>query len=133
MRDRALLKNDQIARSRAEIGQADAEFAFIGPQHGVRASQRLKDGVVHMDASPVHRRHQILRRARRGGHNVHAHFKPRGHHAHRILHARLIVENEFLRQQMQNFAIGGQRHGAGLVHRLADFVAADFPRRARRS
>jgi len=35
VRDRALLKNDQVARSCAEIGEADAEFAFVGPQDGI--------------------------------------------------------------------------------------------------
>src|ERR1039457_3916913 len=45
-----------------------------------------------------------------------------------ILHARLIVENELLRQQMEDFAIGGQGHGASLVYGLTDFVPANLPR-----
>ncbi len=107
VRDCTLLKDDQIARASAEIDEADAKFALVGSQHGIRASQRLKNGVVHVDASPIHRGHQILRSARRSRHNVHAHFEPRSHHASRILHPRLIVKNEFLRQQVQNFAIAG--------------------------
>ena len=81
-----------------------------------------------MDTSPVHRRHQILRGIRRSRHNVHAHFEARGHHASGILHAGLIVENELLRQQMQNFAIPRQRHGASFVHRLANFLASNLAR-----
>src|SRR6202521_2038146 len=38
MRDCALLKNDQIARPSTEIDEADSKLAFVGPQHGVRAS-----------------------------------------------------------------------------------------------
>ena len=60
--------------------------------------------------------------------HVHAHFEARGHHAQRIVHAGLLVENEFLRQQVQNFAVGGQRDGARLVDRLANFVAGNFAR-----
>jgi len=59
---------------------------------------------------------------------VHAHFEARGHHAGGILHAGLIVENKLLRQQMQDFAIPRQRHGASLVHRLANFLASNLPR-----
>ena len=62
------------------------------------------------------------------GHDVDAHFEARGHHAGGILHAGLIVENEFLRQQVEDFAVGGQGNGARLVHGLADFVAPDFAR-----
>ncbi len=34
-----------------------------------------------------------------------------------IVDASLIIENEFLRQQMQDFAVVGKRDSAGLVHR----------------
>ena len=60
--------------------------------------------------------------------HVHAHFEPRRHHAQRIVDAGLVVENEFLRQQVKNFAIVGKRNGAGLVHRGAQFFAANFAR-----
>src|SRR5580704_2587508 len=128
VRDRTLLKNDQIARTSPQIDEADAQFTLVGPQHRVRASQRLKNGVVHVHARPVHRSHQVLRGARRSGHNVYPHFEARRHHARGILHPGLIVENELLWQQMQNLAIPRQRHGASFVHRLANFLAPNLPR-----
>ena len=56
------------------------------------------------------------------------HFQPASHHAHGILNAALIVDNEFLRQQMQGLPIGRQRYGAGAFHRLTDLIATDLPR-----
>ena len=69
-----------------------------------------------MNAGAIDRRHHVLQGAGRDRDHVHAHFEPGGHHAQRIIHPGLIVENELLRQQVQNFAIVGQRNGAGLVH-----------------
>ena len=59
---------------------------------------------------------------------MHANFQAGRHHAQRIVHSGLIVENKFLGQQMQDLAIVGQRNGAGPVDRLLDFVSSDFPR-----
>src|SRR5260370_20756482 len=42
--------------------------------------------------------------------------------------AALVVENEFLRQQMEHFAIRRQGNSAGLVYGLTNFVAADLSR-----
>ena len=44
------------------------------------------------------------------------------------MHAGLIVEDEFLGQQMKNFAIVGQRNRTGAVDRLLDLIASDFSR-----
>ena len=131
--DRAFLKNDELGGTRAQVGQAHAQFALVGAQHGVGTGQRLEDRVVHVDAGAIHRRDHVLHGAGRGRDHVHAHFQPRGHHAQRIVHAGLVVENEFLRQQVQDFAIVGQRNGAGLVHRLREFLRGQFRAHACRS
>jgi hypothetical protein len=55
-------------------------------------------------------------------------LEARGHHSQWIVNAILIVDNEFLRQQMQDFTIAGQWNGAGLVYRGPYFFAADLPR-----
>ena len=57
-----------------------------------------------------------------------ANFETRRHHAKGIVHAGLIVENEFLRQQVKNFAIGGKRNCAGALDGLLDLIAPDFTR-----
>ena len=37
-----------------DVGQADAEFALVGAQHGVGAGQGLEDRVVDMNAGAIH-------------------------------------------------------------------------------
>ena len=126
--DCTFLKDDKAGGTGAQIGEADAEFAFVGAQDGIGAGQRFEDRVVHVDSGAVHGGDHVLRRARRGGHHVDADFQPRRHHAQRIMHAALVVENELLRQQVKDFAVGGQGNGAGLVYGQANFLAPDFAR-----
>jgi hypothetical protein len=57
---------------------------------------------------------------------VYADFQTRRHHAERIVHTGLLVEDEFLRQQVENFAICRQLHGSGFLDGLADFVASNL-------
>ena len=85
--------------------EAYSEFALVGAQRRIGTGQRLENRIVHMDAGAIDRRDHILQGAGRDRNHVHAHFEPGGHHAQRIIYPGLIVENEFLRQQMQNFAI----------------------------
>src|ERR1041385_3912988 len=40
----------------------------------------------------------------------------------------LLVQDEFLREQVQNLSIRRQRNGAGLFHGHANFFAANFSR-----
>ena len=63
---RAFLEDDDAGGSRAQVGQADAQFALVGAQHGVGAGQRLEHGVVHVHAGAIHR----------GDHVLHARWRP---------------------------------------------------------
>ena len=56
---------------------------------------------------------------------MHADFQASGHHPERIMHAVLIVENKFLRQQVQNLAVGG-RARSGLYRRPGEFLRGQF-------
>jgi len=57
---------------------------------------------------------------------VHPHFEARRHHAERIVHAGLLVEDEFLGQQVEDFAICRQLYGSRFLDGLADFVAGNL-------
>src|SRR5581483_1592196 len=43
----AVVADDHVGRTCANIGQANAQLALIGAQHGFRRRQRLKNSVVH--------------------------------------------------------------------------------------
>ena len=40
----------------------------------------------------------------------------------------LIIQNEFLRQQVQNFPVGGESDRPGFIHGLTNFVAGNLAR-----
>ena len=79
-----------------------------------------------MHSGAIHGGDDVLRGAGGGGDHVNAHFQAGGHHAQRIVHASLRVEDELLREQVQDFAIGGQRDRTRLVHGLPDLLACDL-------
>ena len=124
----SLAKNHEFRRTCADVSEAHSQIALVGAQHGVGACEWLEHCVIDVHTGAIDGRHNILRGARSGGHHVDADFQAGGHHAQRIVHARLLVENEFLRQQMENFPVGGQGNGARFVDRHADFFAGDLAR-----
>ncbi len=124
--DGAFLKNDQAGGTRAQIHEADAEFALVIAQDRICTGERLENRVVHVNAGAIHRRDDVLRGAAAAvtmctRTSSRMAIMPRG-----IMHAALIVQNEFLRQQVENFAICGQGNGPRLIHCGADFVAGNF-------
>src|SRR3981081_657059 len=125
---RALVENNPLSGPGPDVRQTDAHFALVISQHRVRGSQRLKYSVVHVDSGSIYRRDHVLRGASRGGNHVYADFKTRRHHAQRIVKSGVVVPNEFLRQQMEDLAVGRQRNRTRSVDRLLDLIAANFPR-----
>src|SRR5581483_9138105 len=122
----AVLENDKVCRARANVRQTRAHLAFIRSQDSIGASQRLENGVIHVYARAINRGHDILGCTGRRRNHVHPYFEPRAHHAQGIANAPLIVEYEFLGQEMQNFAVRRQGNGARFIHGHANLVASDF-------
>src|SRR5215469_11406154 len=114
--DGPFLNHDHAGRAGADIRETDAQFAFVGAKHGI--------GDVY--PGTIHRRDHILHRRSRGRNHVHTDFEASGDHAQRIVHAGLIIENELLREQVEDLSVGGQLNVASFFDRLADFVASDF-------
>ena len=106
--DRAFVEDDYVRRSSSDIDEAYSKIALVGIDDCVGASERLKHNVVNVNARPVRRRHQILGGSGRRSNHVGIHFEAQPNHARRILNATLLVDNEFLRQQVDRLAIGRQ-------------------------
>ena len=122
----AVLEDDHLRGSGAEVSKAYAKLAFVGAEHGIGAGQGFEYRVIHVNAGAVYRSDYVLRGAGRRGDHVDSHFEAGRHHSQGIVDSGLAVENELLRQQVQDFAIGGQGNRASLVNCHADFVAGDF-------
>ena len=112
--------------ARPDVHQARAEFALFRPQHGIGAARGSKTVSstwipARLAASPR------FACARGSGHDMYPDFQfvPIMPSGSRIS---LSIENEFLGQQVEDFAVVRHGDGAGLFHCLTNFVASDFPR-----
>ena len=72
MRHRAVVEHGNVGGTGADVGHADAEFALVGAEDGIGAGERFEDGVVHVDAGAVQRRHHVLGCGGGGGDDVDA-------------------------------------------------------------
>ena len=75
---------------------------------------------------PVDARDDVLRRRRAAGDDVDVHFEPRAGHADRRADAVLLVDDEVLRQHVEDLAAARQRDGLGGVDRAAHVLARDL-------
>src|SRR5579863_173276 len=124
----AFVVHDEVCGSCSDINQTDAQFALIGLQNGVRASQCLENCVINMNSGTVKRRDDILGRGGAGGHDMHADLKLASHQARGIAHPALAVDHELLWQQVQRFAVFRHVDAAGFFYRHADVLTADLAR-----
>ena len=79
-----------------------------------------------VDAGAVHAGDDVLRRALAAGDDVDVHLEPRAGHADRRADAVLLVDDEVLRQHVQDFAAGRQRHRLRGVDRAPHVLAGDL-------
>ncbi len=126
--DDSLVKDDDIGRTGPNVADADAQFAFVGAQHGIGTCQHFVDRVVHADASAIHHGDDVLNSAGGGGDHMYADLELTAQHSRRIAQAFLLIENEILRQKVQDVAIFGQWKAPRLVDRLTDIFAGNLAR-----
>src|SRR5438067_12446362 len=108
VRGHAFVVDEQVSGTGADVGEADAQFFFVGTQSAVGGNQGFIDGVVHVNAGAVGNGDRVLNGAGGASHKMQVDFQPAAHHAGWITHAGLIVEDELLRQQMKNLAVRRQ-------------------------
>ena len=110
MADRALRPHRQIGRPAADIDQADAEFLLVVGKHGIARRQRLQHQIVYFQPAAAHALDDVLRGRYRAGDDMHLHFEAETAHADRFADAVLVVDGKLLRQDVQDFLIGRNRH-----------------------
>ena len=102
-----------------------------GRQHRFGGADLLDDGVDDAHAGAIHARHQVLRGGRRAGHDVHVDLEPRARHPDRRADAVLLVDDEVLRQHVQDLATGRQADRLGRLDRPPHVIARDLAALAR--
>src|SRR5207247_5419831 len=109
-----------------DVDERDAELLLVLGQDRFARRELLDDGLVHGDARAVDARDDVLRRALAAGDDVHIDFEPRAGHPDGRADAVLLVDDEVLRQHVQDFASGRQRYRLGGIDRAADVLARDL-------
>ena len=92
-------------------------------------AKRLENRVGHSHARLIHGDHEILHGRAGGGDDVHVDFEALADHAHRVANIVVRVEQKFLREHVQHYAIFGQSDIARGIHGVANIVALDVARR----
>ena len=126
VRNRALLEDNHVSGTGAQVGKTNTQFSFIRPQYRVGASQRLEHRVIHVNTGAVHGGYHVLGCARSRRDHVNPDFQARGHHSQRIVDASLLIEDELLWQQMHDLAVRGQWDATSFVDRKPNFIARDL-------
>ena len=79
----------------------------------------MQDQVAHLQPAALDAFDDVLCRRHCAGDDMHFHFQLHAAHADRLAHVFLAIDDEFLRQDMQNLLVGWQRDGAcGFNHTI---------------
>src|SRR5690348_7641085 len=118
----AVLVDDQVRRTGAQVNQRDSQLAVVSGQARFSAGQRLKDrpAVGNFDARAVHGSHHVLPGQRGSRHHVDVGLQVRSHHSQRITDAVLGIQQELLRQNVQQLAVGRDGNALCGANHLAD-------------
>src|SRR5436190_13058769 len=122
--DRAGLVDDHVDRPAAQVDQGHAQVALLRGEHRLGGGERAGEQVAHVEPGAVAALDQVLPRAHRAGHDVDARFEAHAGHADRLADAVLVVDDELLRQDVEDLLVGGEGDGARGVH-----DPLDVPRR----
>ena len=124
--NRAAGEHRDVGRAAADVDQAHAQFLFVVGEHGVARRQLLEHDVLDGEAAALHALHDVLRGALGAGDDVHLRFQAHAGHADRLADAFLAVDQEFLRQDVQDLLVGRNRDGARRVDHALDVFGRHF-------
>src|SRR5690348_6694877 len=118
----AVLVDDQIRRTCSQINQSNSQLPVISVQARFSTGQRLKDRptVGNFDARAVHSSHHVLPSQCGNRHHVDIGLQMRTHHAQRIADAVLGIQQELLRQNVQQLAVRRDGNALRRPNHLAD-------------
>ena len=126
MADGALGPHGDVGGAAADVDQADTEILFVFGQHGIAGRQRLQDEVIDLQPATAHALDDVLGRGDSTGDDVRLYFQTHAAHADRLADAVLTIDDELLRQDVQDFLIGRDRHRLGGFDHPFDIAGGDF-------
>src|SRR5229473_2975672 len=124
----ASAENNQFRGAAADVQQAAAEIALVLREARFRGSERLQDRVADEDAGLVRGGDEILRGGDGRSHQVDIDFQPLADHADGVAYAILSIHHEFMRKDVQDFAVFWKRDVTSGIDGAADVIALDVSR-----
>src|SRR5690242_13610104 len=112
----------------ADVEQAAAKVALVLREAGFGGSERLEHRVTDENARFVRSGDEILRSRDRGSDDVNVGDQALADHPDGIANVVLHVHDEFVREDVEDFAVFGKRNVAGGVHGAAHVFALDVAR-----
>ena len=123
--DRAATEHRDVGRTGADVDQADAEIALVGQQRRVARREVLQDQLVDLETAGFDALVDVLRRRDRAGDDMDLGFEADAVHADRIMDAFAAIDDEFLRDHMQDLLVGGDCDRARGVDHAVDIAIGD--------
>src|SRR6185503_8793008 len=124
--NRAAAEDRDVGRAAAHVDQADSELLLVFREHRVARRELLEHDVLYREAATLHALHDVLRGADGARHEMHLGFETNARHADRLANAFLRVDDEFLRQHVNDALIGRDGDGARGVDDALDVAGADL-------
>ena len=122
MPDRALGKDCNVSGAAANINQADAQLLLIVREHRIARCKLLQSQITDLQSTVTHALVNILRSTDRPGDDMHPRLEAYTRHANRLMDSLLLIDDEFLRQYMQNFAVGRNRYSLRRIDHPVDIT-----------
>ena len=122
----ALREHREVRGAAADVDDADAELALIVGEAGETRRELLEHDVVDLEPAALDALLEIVGGALRAGDDVHLGFEAHARHADGIADAFLAVDDEFLRQHVQDLLVRRNGHGLGRVHHVLHVDVAHF-------
>ena len=124
--DRPAREHRDVGGPATDVHDAHAEFLLIVGEHGEAGGQLLEHDVLDDQPAALHALDDVLRRAVRTRDDVHLGFQAHPRHADRIADPFLPVDDEFLRQHVEDPLVGGYGHRLGRLDHVLDVGVRDL-------
>ena len=123
---RAVGEDGDVGGAAADVDQADAELLLVLAEHRLGRGQRLEHDVGDVEAGAVGALDDVLRAGHRAGDDVDLGLEAHAGHAQRLLDAVLVVDDELLRQDVDDLAVQRDGDRLGRVDDPGDVGLADL-------
>ena len=126
MPDGAVPEEPDVGGPATDVEKDHAQLTLVGIEHGFGRGERLQHDVVHRQAGAVDRAHHVVHRGDRASDDVHLDLEPHPRHPDGLADAVLLVDDERLREHVNDLAVLRQVDGPRGVDGALDVDHRDF-------